>query len=511
MFERDEMSQDRREHIGRRTLRGVAWAYGSYVGGRVLVLASTAVLARLLDPDDFGVVALSLTFMALLEGIADLGLGAALVIQEESLVDERADTVFYSAVALGAALSAIIAIGSPLASNFFYEPELKWIAAVLGCNFFLRSLGSTHYALSQRGLDFRTRTAAEFADVVIRGGTGVGLALAGFGAWSLVIGYLVGTVSLDVTLWLLVPWRPSWPPRLSGFRAMVGFGSIISAVGIVAAVIMNIDNVFVGRVLGAADLGVYALAFTLPSLLIINFSTVAGYVLYPAFSAVRREDLPRAYLISLRYTLMVGLPLTLGLLLLARPFVLTVFGEKWSGAITPLQLLTLYAFATTVGFPAGTAYKATGRAAVLLTVGIARLVLVVLGLALFVRHGIWVAAATQGIAAAASSVVGIVIAQRLLAVSLRDILRAAWPALAAGAVMAVPMFLVEHAISEPELALAVGAVGGAVLYVVALVVVAPDSLRYLRQRLSAKEPERPPPTQLSEAELPVPPPAEIGS
>ena len=185
--------------------------------------------------------------------------------------------------------------------------------------------------------------------------------------------------------------------------------------------------------------------------------------------------------------------------------------RSWRGAITPLQLLTLYAFATTVGFPAGTAYKATGRAAVLLTVGIARLVLVVLGLALFVRHGIWVAAATQGIAAAASSVVGIVIAQRLLAVSLRDILRAAWPALAAGAVMAVPMFLVEHAISEPELALAVGAVGGAVLYVVALVVVAPDSLRYLRQRLSAKEPERPPPTQLSEAELPVPPPAEIGS
>jgi lipopolysaccharide exporter len=287
----------------------MVWAYGSYVGGKLLVLGSTAVLARVLVPHDFGLVALALTFMALLDAVRDLGLSQALVIQPGEELEERANTVFLGGVAIGFCFSAIIAALSPLAASFFHQPKLTGITAVLGCNFLLRSLGATHYAIAQKRLDFRTRTVAEFADVVVRGSTGIALALAGFGAWALVIGYLVGTLSLDCALWLMVDWRPRLRLNLAHLREMTRFGATLSGVDISAAVMGNVDYLFVGRILGAVSLGYYTLAYNLPQLLMINLSVVASLVLFPALAAVNRDSLGRSFLISLSFTLIFSLPI----------------------------------------------------------------------------------------------------------------------------------------------------------------------------------------------------------
>jgi len=474
--------------IGNRTLRGMVWAYGSYVGGRLLVLASTAVLARLLAPEDFGLVALALTMMALLEGVSDLGLTQALIVQDEKQVRDRAHTVFVSALLLGALLSIAVAALGPLAANFFDEPGLTAVAAALGANFLLRSFGATHYALAQRGLDFRARTIAEFADVVVRGSTGVILALAGFGVWSLVIGYLVGTLTLDLAIWRLVPWRPQLRLSRAHFGEMVRFGGTISAVNVVATVIANVDYLFVGKALGTTSLGLYTLGFRLPELLILNLSVVAGVVLFPAFSAVDREALGRAFLVSLRYTLMIGLPLAVGVTALARPLVLALFGDQWVEAIGVMQILAIYALAVTVGIPAGTAYKATKRAGVLLKLALARLALVLAGLALFVDRGIDAAAAVQATVAGAAAVVGIGLASRLLEVGIGAIWREAWPALLAAALMAPPLIAIKSLIESPWLALLAGGLAGPAVYAGALAVLAPDSLRYLRERISARGP-----------------------
>jgi O-antigen/teichoic acid export membrane protein len=461
-------------------MRGMAWAYGSYVGGRILVLASTAVLARLLTPEDFGVVALAITFMALLEGFADLGLSAALVIQDEKRLSERAQTVFVSSVALGVVLAVVIAALAPLMAEFFDEPELTGIAAALGCNFFLRSLGSTHYALAQKKLDFKTRTAAEFADVSIRGATGVILAVVGFGAWSLVIGYLIGTVALVVVLWHLVAWRPTRSVRLSHLRELLGFGTKISGVNIVATLIANVDYLVVGRVLGAASLGLYTLGFRLPELLVLNLSVVAGAVLFPAFSTLDREGLARAFTISLRYTLMIGVPLAVTLATLAEPLVLTLFGDQWGGSVDVMRILAVYSLGVAIGIPAGTVYKSTGRAGVLLALGLVRLALVVTGLYLFVDQGLNAVAAVQATVAALAAVVGIGLATRLIGVGLPSILQAMWPAVFAGAVMAVPMLVVVVSLDEAALIeLALAGLTGWLAYLATLWILAPDSIRYL--------------------------------
>jgi PST family polysaccharide transporter len=468
--------------ITSRTLRGTLWAYGSLTGGQLLVLASTAILARLLDPADFGLVALALVFTSLLDMVSDLGLSPALVISRPEELEERADTVFAFTVATGAALSVIVVLISPLAGDLFHAPDLPPLLAVLGLTFFIRALGATHYALAQRAIDFRTRTAAELSSVMTRGITAIVLAVAGFGAWSLIAGYIAGTIAMTVALWILVAWRPRLRLSRHQLPRMLRFGGTLTAVDLLAAVLSQVDSFFIGRVLGTQALGLYALAFRLPGLVIADAANVAGRVLFPAFAAVERGSLGRAFLKSLRYTALLAMPAAAALCILAEPVILALLGPQWPGAIEPMRVLTLFALAITLGIPAGTAYKATGNAGVLLKLAIPRTLLAICSIAVFVDDGIVAVAACQAAVATLFGVIGLAVASRMLRVGAGAIARSLAPGLAAavvtGAALFAPILLTEDA--RPLVRLLVAVPLGALAYAGALWRLAPDVLREFR-------------------------------
>jgi O-antigen/teichoic acid export membrane protein len=472
------MRPDSSESIASRTLRGAAWAYGSYLGGRLLVLASTAILARLLTPAEFGLVALALIFIALLETVSDLGVGQALVIVREDVL-EHAETAFTLSVLLGAGLACATAAIAPLAALFFGERTLVALLPVLGGNFLLRSLGTTHYALAQRRMDFRSRTAAELTEVAVRGVVGIALAVAGLGAWSLVLGYLAGSLALTAVLWALVPWRPSFTLRRERVRGLWRFGGALTALDAIAAVIANVDYVFVGRILGTASLGLYSLGFRLPELMILNLSVVAGQVLFPAFAALDSRALGDAFVASLRFTLMVAAPAAVGLAVLAEPLTLAFFGDQWRDAIPVMQVLTLYALGVAAGIPAGSAYKAVGLVRTLLALAIPRAGLLVAALALFGSRGIAAVATCQAAVAVAFAAVGIALASRLLGVAVGRLWGAAWPSLAAATGMIAVLVPLERAIGRPWPAVLAGALGGGLAYVALLCAFDRPSLKRL--------------------------------
>lgn len=471
--------------LSTRTLRGTAWAYGSYVAGQAMVLVATAILARILSPGEFGLVALALVFVTLLDAVSDLGLSPALVISTEAELRERANTVFGFTVGLGVVLSALTAAVAPLAALFFDRPDLAPLLAVLGVNFLLRSLGATHYALAQKRIDFRSRTAAELAGVAARSVAGIGLALSGFGAWSLVAGYLVGTTALTMTLWRLVPWRPSGPPSRAQLPRMLRFGSALTGVDVLAALISQVDYIFIGRVLGTHALGLYTLGFRLPEMLIISLAVVAGRVLFPAFAAVDRDVLNRAFLVSVRYAAVVALPLAAGLAALAEPFVLAVFGERWEGSVDVMRVLSAYGLAVAVGIPAGIAYKATGQAGILLKLALPHAALVVAAIALLVEEGIVAVAACQAGVATLFAVIGMAIASRMLHVRAGQLVAAILPVAVAAAAMGAVALGIAAAIDSPWPALAVAIPACAATYTGTLRLVAPALVYDLRDRLAA--------------------------
>lgn len=466
--------------VGTRTLRSMFWAYGSYVGGRGLVLVSTAALARILTPADFGLVALALVFIGFLETLSDLGMTQALIIVDEDEVLEKAETAFTVSVLVGAALAIIVGALGPVAASFFHQPALIAIMPVLGFNLFLQALGTTHYALAQKWLDFRLRTSAELADVVLRGGAGITLALLGAGAWSLVIGYLVGTMTLNIVLWIRVRWRPRLRLKREHLRQLLTFGGALTGVLIIGAVLGSADDLIVGRVLGTTALGLYTLAYRLPDLLIINLSAVAGKVLFPAMATLKRPALPEAFLTSLRYGLMIGLPLAVGLAVLAEPVTLALFGDKWRAAAPAMQVMALWTLMWPINIMIGTAYKSLGRADILLKIAIPQALALVPAVLIFVHDGIVAVAACQAGVTIAFTLLAAGIATRILDVTVRDMLVACRPAILASAGLGAALFVVHRLIEQPWPALVTGIVVGAAVYIALLWLVARDTLERLR-------------------------------
>ncbi len=449
------------EHgIGTRTIRGMFWAYGSYVGGRVLVLVSTAILARLLTPSDFGVVAIALTFMTFLETIKDLGLTQALIGSPVEERAERSQTVFVWTVLIGTVLAVAAAACAPLAARFFDHAVLTAVIPVLALNVFVQALGATHDSLARIELDYRTRTLSDMGDVVVRGVAGIALALAGAGVWSLVLGYLVGSIVRVAVLWWKVPWRPKLRFTNVHLRDLVAFGGVLMAVDIVAAFSHNLDYLFVGRVLGSEQLGLYTIGFRLPELIIINLAIVAGDVLFPAYATLDPGRLREGFLVSLRSIGLIVFPVGALLIVLARPIILVAFGDQWEPSIEVMQILAVYGMLSTLNIPAGVIYKVTRRARILLVFAIPFLA------ALF---GVLWAVTDEGIVAVAWGLTGVVVVQSLtmlavaaqvLEVPFGEVLRTLVAPVLIATGMGLAMLVPERLIEPPLPALLVGGACG---------------------------------------------------
>lgn len=476
--------------LGTRTIHGMLWAYGAYVGGRSVVLVSTAILARLLTPADFGVVALALVFMTFMETVQDLGLTQALIVSSPEEEPARAQTTFMWTIAIGAVLAIALSAFGPLVAQFFGQPSLSAIIPVLGLSFFVESLGATHDSLARKRLDYRIRTFAEGADVLTRGTTGIVLALSGFGAWSLVLGYLVGTIARTTALWVLVSFRPQLRFTGEHLRSLVRLGGMLTLVDVGAAFSQNLDYLFIGRVLGAASLGLYTIGFRLPELLIMNVAVVAGDVLFPAYSALKKDRWEAGFLMSLRYLAAIVFPLGVGLAVLAHPLVLGLFGSHWYRSIVLTQVLAIYAVFSTLNIPSGTTYKVSGRAHILLAVIVPYLIVLFISLLLFAHRGILAVAICMTACQATGATVSITIAGKILAVRYRRIVGAMAAPFVAALGMGVLVFPIAHFVKLPWPALIAGGIVGVVSYTGMLWLFArdiPDRMRtMIASRLSGR-------------------------
>ncbi len=472
---------DQRAALGPRVLRGMFWSYGSYIGVRGGSLLATAVLARIITPRDFGLVALAGTFMTFLDMLQGLSVGNALVIVEESEVEAHAETAFAVSTGMGILLALITAALGPVAVALFHEPLLYLLMPALGLTFLVYGVGSTHYALATKRMDFRSRTVAELSDAVARGVVGVALALAGAGVWSLVAGYIAGNLAMDLALFRLVRWRPRLRPQRRHLRRLLTFGGTSTLVGIMAAFLAQFDNIVVGRVLGVAALGYYSMATKLPYLFIVSLAVVAGDVLFPAFATLGLEEMRPAFLTSLRYTAMIALPLTATLTVLAGPLTIAAFGSYWQPSVAAAQVLCLWAVVSPISMVCGNALKSRGRPDIVLWIAIPQAAALIIGSLLLVHRGIVAISWLQAAIAIVAAITTMAVVQRMFSLSTSAVLRALWPPLGASTGLAVVLLIINRAIANPWPTVITGGAVGVVVYLGLLHLLARDMLPRLRQ------------------------------
>lgn len=486
MTAREGPGEDHPQLIGRKAVQGVMWTYLSFAGGKLLLFASTVILARLLLPYEFGQVAFALLVIGYMETVGDFGVSSALIYERER-PEEGANIAFITSIATGLLWFGAAYAAAPLVADFFNDPEVVPILRMLSVVFIIKSLGNTHDALLRRDLAFKKRIVPDFALALLKGVSSVAFALAGWGVWSLVWGQIIGTVAATIGYWVVMPWRPSLRASWTTAKRMLRYGSHIVSVNMVSAAVHHADFLVVGRMLGSAALGLYTIAYRTPEFFITMVVWVIGKVTFPVYSKLRDDAaaLRAAFLATLRYLSLVTLPAGFGLAVIGDLLVSLFYGERWAAAALALQILAIAGALRSLGSHAGDVYKATGRPAILTKLGLLRAAVIIPATLWGARYGIVGVAVAQLVVTAASTLLNLYVAGRILSLPWTTLLHEFRTAAIACAVMVAALELALPLLRDlPDAAALAGAVCvGAGVYVGMLLLIGRNIIKEARAAL----------------------------
>lgn len=428
--------------LGARIAGGVLWTYSAHLGGRIIVFAGLAVAAHVLQPHDFGLFSMAMAVVSFFEVIRDVGLQRALIYfgRSEHLKGVY-ETGFVLSAALGLVLTVVLLALAPLVGMFFSNDEVVSLVAALSVYFLIAAFGLVPDAVLRQRLEFGLRFWPETGAPLARYLVAIGLAVQGFGAWSLVGGQLAGIV-VGVGLTVVVSrWRPRLRFERDTARALMGYGWQMGVVDLASAVSLNLDYILVGRFLGTDALGLYTLAFRLPDTTIVAIAYAVSQILLPAYVLLgaRRDKLAAGLLETNRYLGLVLFPASVGIAVLAPVLVPFLFGEKWAASIPVVQFLAVSSLVRGIAFTPGAVFAAAGRPMLSIASELFHAALMVPCLYLAAQIDIVAVGAVQILTGLAYAAFKFSLVSGLLKLEWRDLLQSMLPSAAAAAIMGLTL------------------------------------------------------------------------
>ena len=306
----------------------------------VLRIGSLMILARLLEPRDFGLVGMVTAVIGVLNLFKDFGLSTATV-QSAAISEEQISALFWINILVGVILGVLSFAIAPLIATFYHEPRLVGITAVLATGFLFNAAGVQHSALLQREMRFTMLAAIDVGALLVSSIIGVGMALKGFGAWALVGVAVSSPFVSTVCFWLSARWSPGRPRRRGEIRPMMRFGGLLTLNGLIVYIAYNLDKILLGRYWGAGIIGIYGRAYQLINIPTDNLNSAIGSVAFSTLSRLQHDPdrLKRYFLKGYSLVVMMTLPITFACVLYADDLILVMLGPKWQGAIPIFRLL----------------------------------------------------------------------------------------------------------------------------------------------------------------------------
>ncbi len=369
-------------------VRGAGWSLASAWGGRIVSTATFFLLARLLAPDEFGIVALATLVIELGQRLMNRGFGAAIVQRKEVTRDDL-DAAFWFSLGVGSLLTAISWASADLVADLVGEPTFAPVLRVLSINWMLSAFWVVPQNVLQRELRFAGLTVRRLLSVTISGAVAVGLALAGAGVWSLVAMSLVQSVVSIVVLWTVSSWRPSRRFSRASLVSMRGYASRIVAIEFVGFFAVRGEGLLVGVVLGPASLGFYAVAQRFVIFLNEVFTASIGRVAFPVFSRLQNqsERRLRALRSVIRLTSLLAFPAFAGLAVLAPELVAVLLGPTWEPSVILIQLLAIHGLRSALSYFVSSVIVSTGDAALQLRVMLIGVCVKAIALLIGIQYG----------------------------------------------------------------------------------------------------------------------------
>lgn len=326
--------------LKQKTVKGVLWSFLERFSVQGIQFVVMIVMANMLTPHDYGLVAMLTVFIAVSQSLVDSGFSQALI-RKQKRTETDNSTIFYFNIAVGLILYGLLFTAAPFIANFYHEPQLINITRVIGLSILINSFIIVQRALLTIKIDFKTQAKAAFTAAILSGVVGIWMAFSGYGVWAIVAQQLTNLGVNTLLLWILSHWRPMWIYSWNSFHELFGFGSRLMISGLIDTLYRNIYLIVIGRLFSASDLGYYTRAHQFTDFASSNISGIIQRVTYPILCSIQNEDerLSSVYRKFLRLSAFIVFPLMMGLAAISKPLVLTLLKEEWLFTATLLSII----------------------------------------------------------------------------------------------------------------------------------------------------------------------------
>jgi teichuronic acid exporter len=376
--------------LKQKTIAGLVWSFSQQFGLQAINFCLSIVIARLLDPSDYGLLGMLAIFMSVGQTLINSGMTSSLIRSKE-LTEDDYSTVFWMNLTLSIVIYLGMVIASPFIAAFFNQPILKPIIWVYCFTFVAGALAMVQKARLIKQMDFRSQMMISIPSLVIAGGLGLTLAYLDFGVWAL-IWMSVVQVSLNALFfWMKSGWKPKWQWSHEKMKVHFDFGYKITVAGILDAVFKNSYNLLIGKYFAVEQLGYYTKADSLKQLPVQNISLALDQVTYPLFASIQDENsrLKNAYKQLMQQVVFWLAPVLVFAAVLAEPLFVFLLTEKWLPAVPFFQILCVVGILYPLHSYNLNILKVKGRSDLFLKLEIIKKIPMIVGLAIAVMYGIF--------------------------------------------------------------------------------------------------------------------------
>lgn len=409
----------------RQVASGFGWIALCNYANRILGLLSTLILAKLLTPADFGLVAIAAMMLEVIQLLKDMGLSEAVIYSKR---EDRAaiDTAHTILVGYNVVLVLLAVVAAPFVARFYENPTVMPVIVLMASNLVLNSLRAVPLTLVRKNLDYQSLVIPDVVPVTVASVLSIAMAFAGFGVWSLVAKSIVQSLLAMALTHYLLPFRPRFAFDREAAVELLKYGKFVAGTSVMLVALYNLDKFYVSKIGGIAALGVFQLAITIAEMPVKQISFLVGAVMFPAFSKMERTGpaLRAVFMKTLKYTASVTLPVSAGLAVFGPPLLARLYGERWQGLGIALQILALYAGLRSLSSIIYDLFKATGNPRLMQHFSLFKLVMVAaLGAPAIYRFGVPGIAALLAVTYTAALCWELVHLARILEISYASLVR----------------------------------------------------------------------------------------
>lgn len=358
---------EKKQYIKHKTITGFFWQFSQKVLCQVISFGVSIILARLLEPNEYGVVAICSMFLILTGIFIDSGLGTALV-QKKDADEIDFSTVFYTGIIFSVIIYICIFFAAPSIAYCFNNEQITSVIRILALTMPIGALSGVQNAFVQKQMAFRKFFISSLAGSILSGIVGLTMALLDYGVWALVGQNIVSTVTNTIVLFCIINWHPKFIFSYKRFKRLFSFGWKMTIINVLTTFFYQLKGYIIGYKYSTTDLAYYNRGEGLPGILYNNISGTINTVLFPALSNLQddRQSVKKALSRSLRITSFILMPSLLGLAAISDKLILIIFTEKWTPAIPYMQIICLISCSDILGMANYQAIKAIGKVDILL-------------------------------------------------------------------------------------------------------------------------------------------------